>query len=166
MTKLYPICTLGKGQLYMMPKPDSDNLQEDIQFYVHQGVDMVVSLLLPEEIEKHGLQNQARVCQKNGISYLNFPIKDMDVPEQKALLDLLRPLKEEIEAGRSITFHCHGGRGRAGTAAISLMLLCGYELEEALSVARAGRQDPMVPVCDIQNAFLETLSKKLQMDVE
>ncbi len=154
-TALYKICDIGEASIYMMPKPDSNQLDQDIQFYQSQGVNTVVSLLLPEEVIKLELVDEEPVCQQHGIEFINFSVKDMDVPELADLKAFNAKLKQQIEAGKSIAIHCHGGRGRAGTVAITLMQELGFSAEEATRLAQQGRQDENVPVCDIQREFVK-----------
>lgn len=151
--ELYFIARVAEGKVYMMPKPSAENLQADIEFYASQGIDAVVSLLRDVEIEAQGLKKQPDLCQQTGIDFYHFPIKDMDVPDKDQLKAFLKTLQPLIEAGKSIAFHCHGGRGRAGTAVISLMLENGYQAEQAIAIASKGRQDK-VPVCEVQTEFL------------
>ncbi len=139
----------------MMPKPDNSQLEKDINFYQSQGINTVISLLLPEEITKLGLLEEERICKKHGMEFINFPVKDMDIPDLEELKKFNQQLKQKIEHGKSITIHCHGGRGRAGTVAITLMKEFGYSAEEATRLAQEGRQDKNVPVCDIQRELVK-----------
>lgn len=152
---LYKICEFGQASLFMMPKPDSNQLDHDIQFYQSQGVNTVISLLLPDEMTRLGLKDEAEVCKKHGLEFIHFSVKDMDVPNIDALKSLNTQLKQKVENGHSIAIHCHGGRGRAGTVAITLMQELGYTASQATQLAQEGREDPNVPVCDIQRAFVK-----------
>lgn len=154
-TPLYKIIDIDNASIYMMPKPDNTQLAKDIQFYQSQGINTVISLLLPEEIAKLGLTEEENMCTKHGIEFINFPVKDMDIPNLEQLKAFNQQLKQKIEQGKSITIHCHGGRGRAGTVAITLMKEFGYTTEEATKLAQEGRQDKNVPVCDIQREFVK-----------
>lgn len=152
-TKIYKACELDNGKLFIMPKPSSEQLDVDISFYKSQGVTKILSLLLPDEIEKLGLQNQAQACTKQGIQYQNFAIKDMSIPDLNALKVLLAQLKLEIENGEGIAVHCHGGRGRAGTIVTTLMIEHGYSPEDAINIVSQARGDK-VPVNELQTEFV------------
>jgi len=154
-TPLYKIVDIDNASIYMMPKPDNTQLAKDIQFYQSQGINTVISLLLPEEIAKLGLTEEENMCTKLGIEFINFSVKDMDIPNLEQLKAFNQQLKQTIKQGKSITIHCHGGRGRAGTVAITLMKEFGYTTEEATQLAQEGRQDKNVPVCDIQREFVK-----------
>ena len=152
-TELYKICKLGNGQLFVMPKPDYEQLNADIEHYKNQGVTKVLSLLLPEEIEKLGLQNEGLSCSESGLDFKSFSIKDMSVPDSSELKALHTELKADLANGHAIAIHCHGGRGRAGTVAITLMIEHGYDAQEAIKIASAARGDNM-PVNDLQTQFV------------
>lgn len=152
-TELYKVCDLGNGALYVMPKPNDETMQQDVQHYSTQGVTKVISLLLPIEIEKLNMHQEPIECESHQIEFVNFSIKDMSVPELGALKAFNQQLKQDIENGHHIAVHCHGGRGRAGVVAITLMVEHGYDASEAMSLASKARGDNM-PVNDIQREFV------------
>ena len=152
-TQIFKACELGKAQLFIMPKPSSEHLDADISFYKAQGVTKVLSLLLPNEIEKLKLQNQEQACLNQNIKYQNFAIKDMSVPELQALKTWLNQLKSEMASGESIAVHCHGGRGRAGTVVTTLMIEHGYSADQAIEIVSKARGDK-VPVNELQTEFV------------
>jgi len=151
--ELYFISKITNGEVYMMPKPRALSLKEDIAFYRSQGIDAVVSLIRPQEVVEKGLSDERVLCEQAGLAFFEFPIKDMDVPDKVELEAFLSQLKPLFDAGKNVTFHCQGGRGRAGTAVVSLMLMNGFNAEQAIKIASDGRGD-QVPVCDIQREFL------------
>lgn len=151
---LYKICDLGKGSLWMMPKPNTETMLQDVAYYQSQGITVVVSLLLDEEIETLKMQAEPQACATHGIEFLHFSVKDMSVPELSALKSFNHKLKCKLEEGEHIAIHCHGGRGRAGTVAITLMQEFGWTHQEATQTAQQGRQDENVPVCDSQRTFV------------
>jgi protein-tyrosine phosphatase len=159
--EIYPICSIDDGEIIMMPKPNDDSLTEDMQFYANQGITHIISLLREPEAEKLNLQNEGTEAQKQGIEFIHFPVKDMDVPDETTLRTFIDTHLPVIQQGAKYAIHCHGGRGRAGTVAISFMLKAGFPLEDALRIAREKRQDPMVPVCSIQDDFLKNYAETL-----
>ena len=151
---LYKICNLSNGALFVMPKPSSERLYDDIAYYKTQGVSKVISLLHAQEIETLGMIMEAHACEANGVKFENFPITDMSVPDTARLLGLQQRLKQEIANGESIAIHCHGGRGRAGIVAITLMVEHGFDADTAIEMASEARGDRM-PVNDLQTAFVK-----------
>lgn len=155
-TQIYPICDLGKGQIAIMPKPDSENLTQAMVDYSQKGITHIVSLLREPEIEALKLEQEASFAAEAGMEFIHFPVKDMDVPDQAKLEAFMGEHLPKIQQGAFYSFHCHGGRGRAGTLAISFMLKNGFELSDAVNLASEKRGD-QVPVCDLQRVFLKNL---------
>lgn len=151
--ELYKVCDLGNGALFVMPKPTSETLLDDIAYYKSQGVTKVISLLHAQEIEKLGMLMEPDACDAHGVKFENFPITDMSVPEIERLQDLHQRLKAEIDQGEAIAVHCHGGRGRAGIVAITLMVEHGIDADSAIEMASEARGDRM-PVNDLQLNFV------------
>ncbi|MEA3405798.1 MAG: hypothetical protein U9R28_08675 [Pseudomonadota bacterium] len=138
-----------------MPKPSSETLHNDIAYYKTQGVSKVISLLHAQEIEKLGMMMEAAACEAHDLKFENFPITDMSVPEKDRLIALQQRLKQEIQSGESIAIHCHGGRGRAGIVAITLMVEHGINADSAIEMASKARGDRM-PVNDLQLNFVRS----------
>lgn len=152
-TELYKICDLKNGSLSVMPKPDSQQMLRDIQNYQSQGITKVISLLLPTEIEKLAMQLEPSVCEQNNIMFVNFSIKDMSVPKLDDLKAFNEILKQDLENGEHLAIHCHGGRGRAGIVAITLMVEHGIDVQQAIEMASKARGDRM-PVNELQTEFV------------
>ncbi|MDX1796530.1 MAG: hypothetical protein R3219_07375 [Hydrogenovibrio sp.] len=153
--ELYPICELGQGRLFMMPKPGNDTLEQDIHFYKQNGVTKVVSLLCAPEIEKLEMDGEADACELHQLAFENFQIKDLEIPTLADLQALNRKLKLEMEQGHSLAVHCHGGRGRSSIVAITLMMEFGLECETARKMASEAR-GCQVPVNDLQLEFVRS----------
>src|ERR1043165_4672352 len=69
-----------RGRLAIMPRPrGGDWLGEEIQSWRRSGVDVVVSLLTPEEQTELNLHDEESLCRANGIEFVSFPIVDRSV---------------------------------------------------------------------------------------
>ncbi|CAN8141180.1 protein-tyrosine-phosphatase [uncultured Thiomicrorhabdus sp.] len=158
---IFPITSIGLGQLTMMPRPRSETLLEDMAYYQKAGITHIVNLLRTQEIERLQLGTEKRAAQRAGINYLDFPVKDMGVPALKELRQFNLQLIKLLNEGAHVAVHCNGGRGRAGTIAVSVMLECGMQLNDALQLAREKRGD-IVPVCELQEQFLADYAQLLQ----
>lgn len=153
-TQLYPVCQLGNGRISVMPKPNHEHLARDVGHYRAKGVTKVISLLLPAEIEVLQMQQEPAVCEAHQIEFIHFAIQDMLVPDVESLKALNAQLKQDLENGHHLAIHCHGGRGRAGIVAISLMVEHGIPAEEAIDIASKARGDRM-PVNQLQTEFVK-----------
>lgn len=151
--ELYKVCSLSEGTLFVMPKPDKTQLHDDIAFYKSQGVTKVVSLLHAKEIETLGMMTEGQACSDHDMDFANFPIIDMSVPDVERLKAFHKELKQDLSKGAGIAIHCHGGRGRAGIVAITLMIEHGFEAQQAIDLASTARGDRM-PVNDEQRQFI------------
>jgi protein-tyrosine phosphatase len=56
------------------------------------------------------------------VRYTRLSIKDRDVPTTERMAEILDTIREEIDAGRPVYFHCWGGLGRSGTVACCWLL--------------------------------------------
>jgi hypothetical protein len=57
-----------------------DWLEDEIRAWRSAGLNAVVSLLTPDEMDDLGLQREGEVCQKNALEFLSLPIIDRSVP--------------------------------------------------------------------------------------
>lgn len=156
MTEFYKVCALLKGNLYVMPKPGKGDgtVADDIAALKAEGIHTVVSLLQPDELIVQGLEHEAELCQQSGLEYLNFPIEDHQVPDDReAAMAFIHSLKDELSEGKNIAIHCRGGVGRTGTLAAALMLACDLKPEELFETLHKARGKPM-PATDAQRAWV------------
>src|SRR5271156_4742679 len=95
-SELYWIDGPWPGRQAISARPrGGDWLDEEVRAWRESGVDMVVSLLMPDETDDLGLQQESDVCWKNGLEYLSLPIIDRSVP---ALNSTTIALFEQIES--------------------------------------------------------------------
>lgn len=57
---------------------------------------------------------------RNNISHLNIPVKDLAAPSQEHLGEAVRYIRKHINRGEKILVHCAKGRGRSAT------MICAY----------------------------------------
>lgn len=89
-------------------KDSKESLANDIREYRSYGITTLVSLEKPSGPIKS-------LCDKEGIFWIHFPIKDFSTPPQNAefeqfILDLVNRYKSQ----ENICVHCHAGIGRTG----------------------------------------------------
>ena len=96
------------------------------------------------------------------VRYRRFPIRDMDVPSQERLAEVLDALADSGAAGRPAAVHCWGGIGRTGVVVgCHLQRAQGLSGEEALAhIAREWQtvekvyREPTSPQTPAQFAFV------------
>jgi len=115
------------AKLGIMPRPrGGDWLEDEIRNLKLIGVQNVVSLLERNEIYELDLKDEERLCAKQEITYINFPIADRGVPEDfKQASILIHNLREQVKRGNSVMIHCRMGIGRSSIIAGAVMMMDG-----------------------------------------
>jgi predicted protein tyrosine phosphatase len=151
-----------RGRLAIMPRPrGGDWLEEEIASWRRNGVDIVLSLLTPDETEELDLRDESRLAQASGIQFRSLPIPDRSVPSsRKAFLDLATDLSVLLADGKNVVVHCRQGIGRAALIAIYLLILSGLDLRTASDRVAKARHCP-VPETAEQSRWLESLPSPL-----
>jgi protein-tyrosine phosphatase len=155
-TVLYWIPASWPGRLAIMPRPrGGDWLEDEIGAWRRSGVDVVVSLLTPEEIADLDLANEEKVCRANGIKFFSFAIPDRGVPaSRKTMSALVAQIGDQLSAGKNVAIHCRQGIGRAPLVAISVLVLSGVDPELAIQQVSTARGCP-VPETPVQRRWIE-----------
>src|SRR5262245_58213019 len=124
LTELFRIPTSGPGRLAVAPRPrGNDWLDEEIAGWHRTGMDVVVSLLTPDEVEEFGLEGEANAAESYGMRFLNFPIPDRDIPSSsEGFKQLVADIGAELAANRRVVVHCRQGIGRAGMTAAAVLV--------------------------------------------
>jgi len=122
------------GSIIMMPKPPGGPaLPAFVEFLASQDINVVVSLLQYDEVNSFSLVNEHAECENKEIEFINFPIKDHDVPQFFMPFNhMIERLLERVESGKNIAVHCYAGIGRTGLVAASLLIKQGMQVDEAL----------------------------------
>jgi protein-tyrosine phosphatase len=150
------------GRLAIMPRPrGGDWLEDEVRAWRRSGVDVVVSLLTPDEIADFTLADEEELCRANGIQFLSFPITDRSVPSSRAATaKLLTKFVELLAQGKGIAIHCRQGIGRAGLIAACLLVSSGIDPETAIQRVTAARGCP-VPETPDQRRWITEFARTL-----
>jgi protein-tyrosine phosphatase len=129
------------GKLAILGRPrGGDWLSDEIEGWREAGVQVVVSLLSDHETAELGLKDEDRLANTNGLSLINFPIDDYDVPSsENELRQLVNQLEELLDRGQNIGVHCRAGIGRASVVVACLLVNHGEDSEvcfERISTVR------------------------------
>jgi protein-tyrosine phosphatase len=154
-TDFYWINGPWEGRLGIAPRPrGGDWLADEVRDWHEAGIDDVVSLLTAGEESELELQDEARLCREQGISFFNEPIGDRGVPTSRETIHKLAEImREELVQGHSVLVHCRQGIGRSTMMAAAIMSGSGMELEQALSAIEKARGRP-VPDTSEQRAWI------------
>lgn len=158
LARLYSVQMLPVGKISIMPHPrGGDWLTDEMKAFQFEDVDVLVSLLMPEEIAELNLQKEAEICQSQGMVYLAYPIPDHHVPPFSAdTFALLEELKTYLAQGKHIAVHCRMGLGRSALIAASVLVLSDFTPERACKLLSAARGYD-VPETEEQRAWVRTL---------
>ena len=155
---VYRIPLEGPGGLWIMPRPSGEWMTEDIAAYRQMGMRKIVSLLTVDEAANLGLSDEASCCAEQGLSFVNYPIPDRGMAENRAAFAMLaRDIAAELMAGAAIGIHCRAGIGRSGMLACCVLALSGLTADDAIArVSRA--RGVAVPDTDAQAHYIRGIA--------
>ena len=153
--RLYSIQDLPAGQISIMARPrGGDWLLDEVKSLREAGVDVLVSLLTPEEVRELDLGEEAEYCSREGIIFFTLPIQDRGVPPfSERTFNFLEQLSKHLSEGKHVTLHCRQGLGRAALIAASLLVLAGHSPDQAFDLLSKAR-GYAVPETEEQRAWV------------
>lgn len=159
-TQLYSIQGLPAGQLSIMARPrGGDWLLDEVKALREAGVDVLVSLLTPDEVMEFDLREEAECCGRQGVIYLSFPIPDRGIPPFSAsTFTFLEQLKIHMSGGKHVALHCRQGLGRVTLMGASMLVLIGFSPDQAFELLSSTRGYP-VPETEEQRAWVVAFSR-------
>jgi protein-tyrosine phosphatase len=115
------------GKLAIVPRPrGGDWLEHEVHSWTRSGLDVIVSLLTPEEQVELDLEDEAAQSRAFGLEFNAFPIPDRGVPPSRAdALRFFAVLMDRLATGKAVGIHCRQGIGRSALVAASLLALSG-----------------------------------------
>jgi protein-tyrosine phosphatase len=162
LTELFWVPTPFAGRLAVAPRPrGGDWLDDEIRGWRRAGIDVVVSLLTPDEMAEFDLEGEATASAKHGVRYLAFPVPDRDVPASRsAFRDLVSEVTRELSAGRKVAVHCRQGIGRAGLVAAGTLIAAGLDPDAAVARVSTVRGRP-IPETPAQRRWLDEFANEV-----
>ncbi|MBI3048942.1 MAG: dual specificity protein phosphatase family protein [Acidobacteria bacterium] len=150
------------GRLGILPRPrGGDWLEDETLAWREAGIDLVVSLLEPEEEAQFVLQGEAAATAASGIDFRPFPIPDRGVPvSRESVADLADEITSALETGRNVAVHCRQGIGRSGLIVGGVLVAAGKDLDTALEAIKESR-GVEVPETEEQRRWLSDFASWL-----
>jgi protein-tyrosine phosphatase len=138
---LYPIDGPWPGHLLISARPrGGDWLEDDVRWWRDSGIDVVVSLLTPEESIELEVEGEEKRSDEAGIVFVSFPIADREVPRSQAkALEVIDSLEAALAKRKKVAVHCRQGIGRSGLMAACLLVRAGVEPSAAFERVSAIR---------------------------
>lgn len=135
--------SLGAGMLGICPIPGRLGAYEsDISAVLRWGPDLVLTMVTAFELDHAGAEALGGDLAVAEVGWRHLGVPDMGAPppETAALWPEASALAHDLlgRGGRVLT-HCYGGCGRAGMAAMRLMVEAGEEADYALERLRDAR---------------------------
>lgn len=158
-TELFEVEGPWPGRLAISARPrGGDWLGEEMRAWRRAGIDIVVSLLVPDEAADLDLEQEKALSERNGIEFRSFPIVDRSVPAPgPAMRDFLSEISSHLSKGKNIVIHCRQGIGRAGLVAASLLIERGFTPEPAIERVSNARHLP-IPETREQRLWIESFA--------
>ena len=127
------IDTASPLQLAIASRPQGGMwLHEDVRLLKDEGIDILVSLLSYPETRELELEEEKAVCSSVGISFVNFPIPDRQVPPSRlSFLTFAQFVHKRASEGLRIGVHCRACIGRSSVLLATVMRLQGLTTREA-----------------------------------
>ncbi len=150
---IYPVVSDNPGQLFIMPKPSGEWLQEDITHYRSMGVDTVISMLETDEISELSLQKEGYFCADNNLKFINFPIPDRGLPDFDKFKVLVTTVTERLRNDEGVAVHCRAGIGRSGMLVCCALAAFIGSAENAIEIVSKAR-GVQVPDTQEQRDFI------------
>lgn len=131
---------LGNGRLGVCPIPGRTGTYEaDLTAILRWGAGLVLTMTKGSELERVGAASFGADLEAAGVAWRHLPVWDFGAPppETAALWPEASALAHEVLAGGGkVLTHCFGGCGRAGMAAMRLMIEAGEDADPALERLR------------------------------
>lgn len=157
---VFHIARIGDGNLFAAAKPPATHLAVAFRELKSRNIAAVLSLLEPAEAVSLHLQNEDQACNKEDLSYFNFPIPDFGVPAIELLHDAIDFHYKQISKGADTVVHCRGGIGRTGTVCSCLLIKHGMNVQDAIALVTHQRRET-VPETTEQIAAVTTYANTI-----
>lgn len=156
--RIYWLDLFEKGNVAMSAAPKgNDWLEEEIKYLALRGITILVSLLEKSEIRELNLEEEKDMCEQNNIEFINFPIKDRQVPESKIQFsNLLQNIENALIENKKVLVHCRMGIGRTSLVCAGVLLKQGIKTKEVFDILSEKRTLKM-PDTPIQKEWIEEL---------
>lgn len=155
--RFFEIAQIGRGALYIGPRPRKASLDEWCRDLAELGVSHVVSFIGDDEVEDYGLSGEGTELNDRNICFMHFPIIDYGAPKEPGYRDLVLSIYDKMKSGENIFAHCAGGVGRAGTFASCLLVANGMKADEAMQLASKQR-GAHAPETEGQRTFVRSFA--------
>ena len=115
-------------------------LEDELREIAQSGVQVLVSMLEPDEADWLGLAEEKALAEQLGMHFLSYPIEDVHVPVNVFMFrNFVSGLADRLRAGERIGLHCRGSIGRAPLTAACTLIHLGWKAKDALEAIQTAR---------------------------
>ena len=141
VAKVFWITGSWRGRLGIVPRPrGAEWLDDETRAWREAGIDVVVSLLEPDEEAELALTGESASSAASGLEFRSFPIPDRGVPDSReAAAQLVDQIVDALHAGKSVALHCRQSIGRSATIAAAALIAGGQDADTAIDTIRRSR---------------------------
>jgi protein-tyrosine phosphatase len=160
--KVFWVAGSWRGRLGILPRPrGGDWLGDETRAWREAGVDIVVSLLEPEEEAQLVLEGEAAAAAASGVEFRLFPVPDRGVPaSRESVAELASGIVDALETGKNVAVHCRQGIGRSALIVGGVLVAAGKDPNTALKTIEESRGRE-VPETDEQRQWLRDFASWL-----
>ncbi len=139
--KMHYVQEIGLGYLSVMAMPlIGDVIEDQFSGLSALGVMQILSLLETSEQDAIGLIEEQKLCEKNNMNFISYPIKDHCLPTSVKEFSLVtKTIYQEITEGMNTVIHCRAGIGRTGMVAAGVLLHTEIEATVAFQIISRAR---------------------------
>ena len=104
------------------------------------GIDVVVSLLEPDEEADLDLTGESTSSKTSGLAFHAFPIPDRGIPSSReAVTELADQIVDALRSGKTVVVHCRQSIGRSAMMVAAVLAAGGLDAETAVDAIRQAR---------------------------
>jgi predicted protein tyrosine phosphatase len=139
--KIFWVAGPWRGRLGIIPRPrGAEWLDDEICAWRDVGIDVLISLLEPDEEAELGLTGESTSSAAAGLAFHAFPVPDRGVPRaREAVADLADHMVDALTSGKTVAVHCRQGLGRSAMIAAAALIAAGLDPESAVNTVRRSR---------------------------
>lgn len=130
-----------RGRLGIVPRPrGAEWLDDETRAWREAGIDVVVSLLEPDEAADLDLTGESTSSKTSGLAFRAFPIHDRGIPSSReAVAQLVGQIIDALNSGKSVVVHCRQSIGRSAMIVAAILLAGGLDADTAVNAIRQSR---------------------------
>lgn len=157
MKDIYWIQHDDHPRLAIVARPrGNDGLEDDLANLKRGRIEVLVSLLVPDEVVDYGLGAEGEIAERLGIQFVSYPVPDSTTPADIDSFRLLvAQLADAVRAGNHVGVHCRGCIGRSVVLTAAVLAHLGFEAADALGLIEEARGCPVPETREQRNWILK-----------